>query len=117
MGWTKIFSVRYDNDHPNSISPISESSFFANYKVLLPTVFSLFTMAGFIAIVFLMRKRKIINQSRITSSSMSDSPSTTNLQNKQNRDLQYHAVRCQSNRNSNSNDSESFKAEGNGKLH
>lgn len=95
---------------------MNEASMFANYKVLLPTVFSLFTMAGFIAIVFLMRKRKMINQSRITSSSMSDSPSTTNLQNKQNRDLQYHAVRCQSNRNSNSNDSESYKAEGNGKL-
>lgn len=73
-------------------------------------------MAGFIAIVFLMRKRKLINQSRITSSSISDSPSTANLQNKQNRDLQYHAVRCQSNRNSNSNDSGSYKAEGNGKY-
>lgn len=95
---------------------MNEASMFANYKVLLPTVFSLFTMAGFIAIVFLMRKRKMINQSRITSSSMSDSPSTANLQNKQNRDLHYQAVRCQSNRNSNSNDSESFKAEGNGNF-
>lgn len=47
---------------------------------------------------------------------MSDSPSLANLQNKQNRDQQYHAVRCQSNRNSNSNDSGSFKAEGNGKV-
>lgn len=46
---------------------------------------------------------------------MSESPSLANLQNKQNRDQQYHAVRCQSNRNSNSNESGSFKAEGNGK--
>lgn len=45
---------------------------------------------------------------------MADSPSLANLQNKQNRDQQYHAVRCQSNRNSNSNDSGSYKAEGNG---
>lgn len=47
---------------------------------------------------------------------MSDSPSLANLQNKQNRDQQYHAVRCQSNRNSNSNESGSYKAEGNGEL-
>lgn len=47
---------------------------------------------------------------------MVDSPSLANLQNKQNRDQQYHAVRCQSNRNSNSNESGSYKAEGNGKT-
>lgn len=57
---------------------------------------------------------EISSQNRLPSSSMSDSPSLANLQNKQNRDQQYHAVRCQSNRNSNSNDSGSFKAEGNG---
>lgn len=59
---------------------------------------------------------EISSQNRLPSSSMSDSPSLANLQNKQNRDQQYHAVRCQSNRNSNSNDSGSFKAEGNGML-
>lgn len=49
---------------------------------------------------------------------MVDSPSLANLQNKQNREQQYHAVRCQnSNRNSNSNESGSYKAEGNGKVH
>ena len=50
---------------------------------------------------------------------MSESPSIANLQNKQNRDQQYLAVRCNqtnSNRNSNSADSGSFKAEGNGML-
>lgn len=54
-------------------------------------------------------------QNRVPSSSMSESPSLANLQNKQNRDQQYLAVRCQSNRNSNSNESGSYKAEGNGK--
>lgn len=87
---------------------------FSNYKVLIPVCLSLFAMAGFISIVFIMRRRKLINQSRLTSSSMSDSPSTTHLQNKENRDQQYHGVRCQSNRNSNSNDSGSYKAEQNG---
>ena len=58
--------------------------------------------------------KELSSQNRLPSSSMSDSPSLANLQNKQNRDQQYHAVRCQSNRNSNSNDSGSFKAEGNG---
>lgn len=95
---------------------MGDSPFFANYKVLIPICLSLFAIAGFIGIVYIMRRRKLINQSRLTSSSMSDSPSTTNLQNKQNRDQQYHAVRCQSNRNSNSNDSGSYKAEGNGKY-
>lgn len=94
---------------------MGDSTTFANYKVLIPVCLSICAMAGFIGIVFIMRRRKLINQSRLTSSSMSDSPSTTNLQNKQNRDQQYHAVRCQSNRNSNSNDSGSYKAEGNGK--
>lgn len=107
-------SVLYDADHMNPVSHMGDSSTFANYKVLIPVCLSIFAMTGFIAIVFIMRRRKLINQSRLTSSSMSDSPSTTNLQNKQNRDQQYHAVRCQSNRNSNSNDSGSYKAEGNG---
>lgn len=57
------------------------------------------------------------NQNRIPSTSMSESPSIANIQNKQNRDQQYLAVRAQQNsRNSNSVDSGSFKAEGNGKL-
>lgn len=59
---------------------------------------------------------ELSSQNRLPSASMSESPSLANVQNKQNRDQQYHAVRCQSNRNSNSNDSGSFKAEGNGKL-
>lgn len=108
-------SVHFDTDHSNPVSHMGDGShFFANYKVLIPICLSMFAMAGFVGVVLLMRKRKLINQSRITSSSMSDSPSTANLQNKQNRDQQYHAVRCQSNRNSNSNDSGSYKAEGNG---
>lgn len=109
-----VNSVHYNADHSNPVSHMGDSPFFANYKVLIPVCLSIFAMAGFVAIVFIMRRRKLINQSRLTSSSMSDSPSTTNLQNKQNRDQQYHAVRCQSNRNSNSNDSGSYKAEGNG---
>lgn len=54
-------------------------------------------------------------QNRVPSSSISESPSLANLQNKANRDQQYLAVRCNqgSNRNSNSADSGSFKAEGN----
>lgn len=108
-----LILVHYNADS-NPVSHMGDSPFFANYKVLIPIFLSIFSMAGLIALVFLMRRRKLINQSRLTSSSMSDSPSTTNLQNKQNRDQQYHAVRCQSNRNSNSNDSGSYKAEGNG---
>lgn len=55
------------------------------------------------------------NQNHVPTSSMSESPSLANLQNKQNRDQQYLAVRCNpnSNRNSNSADSGSYKAEGN----
>lgn len=57
------------------------------------------------------------NQNRIPSTSMSESPSIANIQNKHNRDQQYLAVRAQQNsRNSNSVDSGSFKAEGNGKC-
>lgn len=60
---------------------------------------------------------ELIAQNQIPSSSISDSPSVANLQNKQNRDQQYLAVRCNpgNNRNSNSLDSGSYKAEGNGK--
>ncbi|XP_031619714.1 Down syndrome cell adhesion molecule-like protein Dscam2 isoform X2 [Contarinia nasturtii] len=105
--------IHFNADHPNNISHMGDGQFFGNYKVFIPICLSLFVITGFIGIVFIMRRRKLINQSRLTSSSMSDSPSTTNLQNKQNRDQQYHAVRCQSNRNSNSNDSGSYKAEGN----
>ncbi|XP_055315262.1 cell adhesion molecule Dscam2 isoform X3 [Sitodiplosis mosellana] len=104
--------INYNADHSNPISHMGDSTF-ANYKVFIPICLSIFVISGFIGIVFIMRRRKQMNQSRLTSSSMSDSPSTTNLQNKQNRDQQYHAVRCQSNRNSNSNDSGSYKAEGN----
>lgn len=74
---------------------------------------SIIALLGLIGVVLLIKKRKIANHNRIPST-LSDSPSTANLQNKQNRDQQYHAVRCQSNRNSNSNDSGSYKAEGNG---
>lgn len=74
---------------------------------------SIIALLGLIGVVLLIKKRKMTNQNRIPST-ISDSPSTTNLQNKHNRDQQYHAVRCQSNRNSNSNDSGSFKTEGNG---
>lgn len=61
---------------------------------------------------------ELTNQARLASSSMSESPSLANLQNKQNRDQQYLAVRCNPSgsapRGSNSNDSGSFgKAEGN----
>lgn len=61
---------------------------------------------------------EIDNQARLASSSMSESPSMANLQNKQNRDQQYLAVRCNPGsgptRGSHSNDSGSFgKAEGN----
>lgn len=106
--------MHYNSDHSNPVSHIGESSFIANYKVLIPVCLSIFAIAGCIGVVLFMRKRKLIIQSRMTSSSLSDSPSTANLQNKQNRDQQYHVVRCQSNRNSNSNDSGSYKAEGNG---
>lgn len=60
--------------------------------------------------------KELIAQNRVPSSSISDSPSVANLQNKQNRDQQYLAVRCNpgNNRNSNSLDSGSYKAEGNG---
>lgn len=76
---------------------------------------SIIALLGLIGVVLLIKKRKMANQNRIPST-ISDSPSTTNLQNKHNRDQQYHAVRCQSNRNSNSNDSGSYKAEGNGTI-
>lgn len=61
---------------------------------------------------------ELSNQARLASTSMSESPSLANLQNKQNRDQQYLAVRCNPSssapRGSNSNDSGSFgKAEGN----
>ncbi|XP_037045508.1 Down syndrome cell adhesion molecule-like protein Dscam2 isoform X1 [Bradysia coprophila] len=105
--------ILYNSDHTNPVSHMGESSFYANFKVLIPICLSILILLGLIAVVLIIRKRKISSQNRLPSSSMSDSPSLANLQNKQNRDQQYHAVRCQSNRNSNSNDSGSFKAEGN----
>ena len=114
---------------------MGDSSVYTNFKVLLPICLSILVLLGLIAVVLLIRKRskfdtwnvrqnihtffslldalELAHQSRLATSSMSDSPSLANLQNKQNRDQQYHAVRCQSNRNSNSNDSGSYKAEGN----
>lgn len=58
---------------------------------------------------------ELANQSRPPPTAMSESQSLANLQNKQNRDQQYLAVRCNpNNRSTNSNDSGSFKAsEGN----
>lgn len=101
-------------DHSNPVSHMGEGPFFANYKVLVPVSLSIIAIGSFIGIVILIRKRKLTNQNRLPSASISESPSTANLQNKQNRDQQYQVVRCQSNRNSHSNDSGSFKAEGNG---
>lgn len=103
-----------NSDHTNPVSHMGEGPFFANYKVLVPVCLSIIAIGSFIGIVILIRKRKLTNQNQMPTSSITDSPSTTNLQNKQNRDQQYQVVRCQSNRNSNSNDSGSFKAEGNG---
>lgn len=73
-------------------------------------------LAGFSLICFNKdRFLEMNNQNHVPTSSMSESPSLANLQNKQNRDQQYLAVRCNpnSNRNSNSADSGSYKAEGN----
>lgn len=65
---------------------------------------------------------ELATEVRLPASQMiAESPSLANLQNKQNRESHYQAVRCQqppgvasSNRNSNSNESGSYKAEGNG---
>lgn len=60
--------------------------------------------------------KELSSANRIPSSSVSDSPSLANLQNKHNRDQQYLAVHIQNgSRNSNSVGSDSYKAEGNGK--
>lgn len=111
---THSISALINSDHSNPVSHMGEGPFFANYKVLVPVCLSIIAIGSFIGIVILIRKRKLTNQNRLPSASISESPSTANLQNKQNRDQQYQVVRCQSNRNSNSNDSGSFKAEGNG---
>lgn len=109
-------SALINPDLSNPVSHMGEGPFFGNYKVLVPVCLSLIAIGSFIGIVILIRKRKLTNQNRLPSASISESPSTANLQNKQNRDQQYQVVRCQSNRNSNSNDSGSFKAEGNGEY-
>lgn len=115
---------------------MADSNFYANFKVLLPICLSLLVLLGLVAVVLIIRKRseyrrssirahaqlnnpsphdvELANETRLPDAQMVDSPSLANLQNKQNRDQQYHAVRCQSNRNSNSNESGSYKAEGNG---
>ncbi|CAD7083563.1 unnamed protein product [Hermetia illucens] len=106
--------VLYNPDHTVPVSHISDSPFYANLKVLLPICLSIFILLGLVIAVLLIRRKKLNSQNRLPSSSMSESPSLANLQNKQNRDQQYLAVRCNpGNRNSNSNDSGSFKAEGN----
>ncbi|XP_055679736.1 cell adhesion molecule Dscam2 isoform X1 [Lutzomyia longipalpis] len=108
--------IVYPGDHPPSVSHnLGESSFYANFKVLLPISLSILILLSLIAAVLIIRKRKMNAQNRVPSSSISESPSLANLQNKANRDQQYLAVRCNqgSNRNSNSADSGSFKAEGN----
>lgn len=131
--------VIYNSEHPNPTSHISDGTLYANLKVIIPICLSILVLLGLIGVVLIVRKRsKIIqiicytewivdtllmlhyicteqdNQNRLPPLQMADSPSLANLQNKQNRDQQYHAVRCQSNRNSNSNESGSYKAEGNG---
>lgn len=110
-----FYTAMYNSDHSNPVSHMGQNRFFGNYKVMVPVFLSLIAIASFIGIVIIIRKRKLANQSRMPTSSMSNSTSSANLQNKQNRDQQYHVVRCQNNRNSNSNDSGSYKAEGNGK--
>ncbi|XP_065077714.1 cell adhesion molecule Dscam1 isoform X2 [Ochlerotatus camptorhynchus] len=104
--------------HPDLTNPVSphlgDNPFYANFKVLVPLCLSILILFALIAAALLIRKRKLNNQNRIPSTSMSESPSIANIQNKQNRDQQYLAVRAQQNsRNSNSVDSGSFKAEGN----
>ncbi|XP_022215405.2 Down syndrome cell adhesion molecule-like protein Dscam2 isoform X3 [Drosophila obscura] len=111
--------VLYNNDHSTPVSHLSDLPFYANFKLLLPICISLLMLLALIGAALFLRKRKLNNQARLASSSMSESPSLANLQNKQNRDQQYLAVRCnpgtsQPPRGSNSNDSGSFgKAEGN----
>lgn len=115
---------------------MSDLPFYANFKLLLPICLSLLMLLALVAAALFLRKRskcpstqmqrnihqvsptELTNQARLASSSMSESPSLANLQNKQNRDQQYLAVRCNPSgsapRGSNSNDSGSFgKAEGN----
>ncbi|XP_055380718.1 cell adhesion molecule Dscam2 isoform X2 [Condylostylus longicornis] len=105
----------YSPDHSSPISHISDGPFYANFKVLLPICLSLLCLLALIAAVLFIRKRKLNESNRVPSSSMSESPSLVNLQNKQNRDQQYLSTRCNSSNrpSSNTNDSGSFKTEGN----
>ncbi|XP_061500110.1 cell adhesion molecule Dscam2 isoform X1 [Anopheles gambiae] len=102
-------------DITNPVSPhMGENPFYANVKVILPLCLSILILFALVAAALLIRKRKLNNQNRIPSTSMSESPSIANIQNKHNRDQQYLAVRAQqASRNSNSVDSGSYKAEGN----
>uniref|UniRef100_A0A4Y0BIQ2 Down syndrome cell adhesion molecule-like protein Dscam2 n=1 Tax=Anopheles funestus TaxID=62324 RepID=A0A4Y0BIQ2_ANOFN len=102
-------------DITNPVSPhMGENPFYANFKVILPLCLSILILFALVAAALLIRKRKLNNQNRIPSTSMSESPSIANIQNKHNRDQQYLAVRAQqASRNSNSVDSGSYKAEGN----
>ncbi|CAH1168788.1 unnamed protein product [Phyllotreta striolata] len=79
-------------DKPELIPPVSHSGdqpFYANAKVLVPIMLSLTFFVSMIATLFWRRSLRRDDRTR----SMAESPSMAQIQNKQNRDQQYLAVR------------------------
>lgn len=54
--------VIYSNDHTHPTSHVAETSFYANFKVLLPICLSLLVLLGLIAVVLIIRKRSKCDQ-------------------------------------------------------
>lgn len=61
VGWY-VVSVIYSNDHTHPTSHVAETSFYANFKVLLPICLSLLVLLGLIAVVLIIRKRSKCDQ-------------------------------------------------------
>ncbi|XP_068083883.1 cell adhesion molecule Dscam1 [Anabrus simplex] len=84
-----------------------EVPFYSNFMVITPIVVSLIFLLGLAGVVLFIRKKKLQNQSE----QMGESPSVAQMQNQQNRDQQYLAVRVGSGQQSLDIDSSSYKTD------
>ncbi|XP_049816620.1 Down syndrome cell adhesion molecule-like protein Dscam2 [Schistocerca nitens] len=84
-----------------------EVPFYANVSVIVPIVVSLIFLLGLVGVAAFIRKKKLQNDS----AQMGESPSVAQMQNQQNRDQQYLAVRVGSGQQALSIDSGSYKTD------
>ncbi|XP_069681625.1 cell adhesion molecule Dscam1 isoform X3 [Periplaneta americana] len=95
---------------PELAPPVSHSRevpFYANVKVIIPILVSLGFLLGLLGVAIFIRKKKSQSQD----AHMGESPSVAQMQNQQNRDQQYLAVRVGSGQQALSIDSASYKTD------